>query len=222
MVKSVIEEYPNTDISINIVWAAMLGSDDQSAARGSSRLFTDPRVRQFWDPNRRTGIAYAGKVFPNMVKDMASSIPDDEPMLQGLKDRRDTPSEKMPLWDVAFFYDKGTVWKNDPPTPKDWAKQVLFYAGGSDGNTGKFWRGDFAKAPFDTDWFVELSKGMERLTGKKPTRAGRANAQEGDKVSTRGKEGPNVVSLEGSLDPVKDHFNANRGKHRFVTLLSPT
>lgn len=89
-------------------------------------------------------------------------------------------------------------------------------------NTGKFWRGDFAKPPFDPDWFVELSKGMERLTGKKPTRVDHMNDRKGDIVATREKRRSTVVSLADSINPVKDHFNANKGKHRFVALLSPT
>ncbi len=31
-----------------------------------------------------------------------------------------------------------------------------------------------------------------------------------------------VVSLADSLQPLREHFNSNRGKLRFVALLSPT
>jgi len=31
-----------------------------------------------------------------------------------------------------------------------------------------------------------------------------------------------VVSLGGSLQPLKDHFNRNKSKRRFLALLSPT
>ncbi len=31
-----------------------------------------------------------------------------------------------------------------------------------------------------------------------------------------------VTSLSDSLDPLRDHFNANKDRHRFVALLSPT
>jgi len=31
-----------------------------------------------------------------------------------------------------------------------------------------------------------------------------------------------VVSLGGSLQPLKDHFNSNKSKRRFLALLSPT
>jgi len=35
-------------------------------------------------------------------------------------------------------------------------------------------------------------------------------------------ESAKVVSLGGSLRPLKDHFNSNKGKRRFLALLSPT
>jgi len=35
-------------------------------------------------------------------------------------------------------------------------------------------------------------------------------------------EGAQPVSLADSLQPLKDHFNANSGTLRFVALLSPT
>jgi hypothetical protein len=35
-------------------------------------------------------------------------------------------------------------------------------------------------------------------------------------------ESVEVVPLGGSLQPLKDHFNSNKGKHRFLALLSPT
>ncbi len=35
-------------------------------------------------------------------------------------------------------------------------------------------------------------------------------------------ESVDVISLGGSLQPLKDHFNANSNKPRFLALLSPT
>ena len=35
-------------------------------------------------------------------------------------------------------------------------------------------------------------------------------------------ESVEVVPLGGSLQPLKDHFNSNKGKRRFLALLSPT
>ncbi len=35
-------------------------------------------------------------------------------------------------------------------------------------------------------------------------------------------ESVEIVPLGGSLQPLKDHFNSNKGKRRFLALLSPT
>jgi len=35
-------------------------------------------------------------------------------------------------------------------------------------------------------------------------------------------ESAEVVSLSGSLQPLKDHFNSSKSKRRFLALLSPT
>ena len=31
-----------------------------------------------------------------------------------------------------------------------------------------------------------------------------------------------VITMTESLDPLRDHFNANKNKHRFIAVLSPT
>ncbi len=35
-------------------------------------------------------------------------------------------------------------------------------------------------------------------------------------------ESTEIVSLSGSLQPLKDHFNRSKSKRRFLALLSPT
>ena len=47
-----------------------------------------------------------------------------------------------------------------------------------------------------------------------PAKAGR--------VQTKRESPVEVVSLAESLEPLRKHFNANKDKHRFVALLSPT
>ena len=41
-------------------------------------------------------------------------------------------------------------------------------------------------------------------------------------VKVKGGAVANLTSLSDSLDPLRDHFNANKDRHRFVALLSPT
>lgn len=64
VVKSAINDYPNADISVMIVWIPMLSSDNEAAAREASGMLDDARVLQFWDANRRSGISYSSDVFP--------------------------------------------------------------------------------------------------------------------------------------------------------------
>lgn len=215
----------------------MLGSDDLSAAKQSSRLFNDPRVHQYWDPELRSGKSYSRDVFPTIFKDMHSSLPDDAPFKDRLKDRVDMPAERMPTWDAAFFYSAGAKWTAKPPQPKTWIKQFMFYGEDEeDGLTGQFWKDDYKNPPFDTDWFVELSKGMKKMTGKNPTKP-KKSASHNPSGTTKplqkcgtvpaipkGTASTNVTvtSLADSLDPLKDYFNANKNRHRFIALLSPT
>ncbi len=181
----------------------MLPSDDKDAADKIGATISDPRVRQYWDPNRLCGITYAKHVFPNGLREMVSSLPADDGLRDYLKPRLDAPPEKAPMWDVAFFYAAGARWADKPPKPDRWAKQVMFYGQQKDGPTGRFWRNDFTKPPFDSDWHAELA----RWTGS--SAAVRRAAVE-------------VTSLAESLDPLQRRFNKDKGKDRFVALLSPT
>jgi hypothetical protein len=38
----------------------------------------------------------------------------------------------------------------------------------------------------------------------------------------RSMEARDIVSLRESLQPLKDHFNANKGRIRFLAVVSPT
>ncbi len=137
VLESVVKAYPNADVSVQVVWVPTLASDNEAAARKISSMFDDPRVHQYWDPNRRTGVAYT--------------------LRERLAVRAESPPEKAPLWDVAFFYPKGLEWKDKPPRPEAWVKQVIYY-------------GDLAKPPNETDWAVKLAVGMKKLTGRGPAR----------------------------------------------------
>lgn len=219
-----IAEYPTADFSVSIVWAAMLGSDDEAAAIKSRKFFDDPRVKQFWDPNLLTGVAYARDVFPTIFKDMAGSLPDEFPMKERLKSLTGTPSTSMPQWDIALFYDKGAKWNAKAPQPKTWVKQLMFFGeNDEDGMTGQFYKDSYAKPPFYGDWFKELSMGMMRTTGLAPTHERKAEAASTSQEPkpTSAKE-VRLTSLADSVAPLQDHFNAKKDKYRFVALLSPT
>lgn len=45
---------------------------------------------------------------------------------------------------------------------------------------------------------------------------------EGKPKAKSNRGGGVITSLAGSLDPLRDHFNANKARPRFIALLSPT
>lgn len=193
MLKSALQEYPDTDITVHIVWVPMLGSDNHEAALEISAMFDDPRVHQYWDSGRLSGIAYAKDVYPTYIKDMRAtlktSLPTDHWWHQSSRLRDDVRPEQAPLWDVAFFYNQGTQWRGRVPRPTAMTKQIFFYRQEADGPTGMFFN-DYSQPPIDGDWFTEVSKGMKGLTGKGPTvLAGQAS----DKTPTSTENAPGCL-----------------------------
>ena len=94
---SVLEAYPEAELPVTIVWIDMLPTDNEAAAKRSSRIFEDPRVKQFHDPDRKAGRAIA----------------------------RDLLYEDGgPAWDIYLFYDKDAEWTDRPPEPVDWMHQL--------------------------------------------------------------------------------------------------
>lgn len=85
----------------------MLPSDSEASARGAATIFSNQRVRQFYDPNQYSGkaiaesIGWSGKV----------------------------------AWDIYLFYLKDSEWVESPPIPakwmhrlrEDWADPEHFY-----------------------------------------------------------------------------------------------
>lgn len=96
MQKSIIEKFPKMETSICIVWLNMLQGDSESSTKESARIFSDHRVRQFYDPNQHAGKAIAESV--------------------GWKGRV--------AWDIYLFYPVGREWAKRPPNPSVWMHQL--------------------------------------------------------------------------------------------------
>ncbi len=112
---SVLDAYPDADIQVSVVWIDMLPSDNEGAALQSSAIFgdpPDPRLKQFHDPNKRTGRAFA----------------------------RDLLYEGGGVaWDIYLYYDKLAVWNDTLPEPVEWYHQL---GGGRRADPAKFRPGE--------------------------------------------------------------------------------
>lgn len=114
VLKSVLNDFPNADIGVSVVWIQMPGFRDNETTAGEIALtLSDPRVRHFYDP-RQTHLA--GKAFA-------------KGRIRG----------NGPAWDIYFFYGKGEVWRDDPPAPAEWMHQL---GGGRRADPDHFHSGD--------------------------------------------------------------------------------
>lgn len=98
--KSVLKDFPGTDISVSIVWIQMPGFDDnEKTARQIAGTIIDSRVRHFYDP---IATHRAGKAFAKGI------------IAEG----------RGPAWDIYFLYDQGAEWEGGPPRPAEWMHQL--------------------------------------------------------------------------------------------------
>jgi hypothetical protein len=74
----------------------MLEGDDAAAAETASEVFDDPRVTQFWDPQRLAGRAAAASL----------------------------GRDGLVAWDVYMLFDAGPTWDDALPAPERWAHQL--------------------------------------------------------------------------------------------------
>ena len=173
MLEAAVRAYPEEDLGVHVVWAPMLPSDNEESAGKISKMFDDPRVKQYWDGERLLGTGYSADVFPTYLVDMeeglGAALPADHWWREQERDWKNVKPEQAPLWDVAFTYDKGTTWGETPPAPRGMVKQVFFYGEQPDGATGMFFT-DFKKPPADGDWIKEVASAMTNLIGQAPTK----------------------------------------------------
>jgi hypothetical protein len=93
-----LEEFPETQLNILIVWIKMYEIDSFDVVGEAARLFKDdPRVAQFYDPEKISGLEVA----------------------EGFGAE---PGEVA--WDIYLFYDSQAEWLENLPQPKDWLHQL--------------------------------------------------------------------------------------------------
>lgn len=95
--RSILQDFPDVDIAVSIVWIDMLPTDNAAAAEQIAATIRDQRVGHFHDPRSNR---LAGKAFAN-----------------GLV-------RTGPAWDIYLFYEKGAQWADAPPRPIEWWHQL--------------------------------------------------------------------------------------------------
>jgi hypothetical protein len=108
-----LEENPNPNLNILIVWIKMYEVDSIATVREASNLFSsDPRVTQFYDPAQLCG----------------------QEVAEGLGAKSGEVA-----WDVYLFYDQQAEWIEQLPQPIDWVHQL---GGSSWAEPGRLFQGD--------------------------------------------------------------------------------
>lgn len=158
--QSILEAFPDTDVSVHVVWLPMLGSDNEAAAKRSSRMYQDSRVHQYYDPDRSAGWAYTNDVFPDMSEKMQAALPADHVLRT-----EGGPPGKGAAWDIYMLYEPGIEWTDAVPEPTSWVMQTI------PGYT-LIWKNDFGKPPFRSELVDEIRVLMqEALSGEPSLRA---------------------------------------------------
>ena len=93
---SIINKFPNADISISIVWIKKLPGDSEQTAQKAAAMFKDHRVAHFYDSKKGSGKAIANRLgWTGQV-----------------------------AWDIYLFYEAGVEWVNTAPQPAYWMHQL--------------------------------------------------------------------------------------------------
>lgn len=159
-----MEAYPKETMAIYVIWVPMIPSDNEAAARGASTMYADARLRQFYDPDRMTGIAFSGEVKPEQYKAMLDPMPAEHPLKQHMTEWLAKSPAERPVWDVVYTFPPGVRWTASLPKASFWTKQVGFFGDQpGDDPSGLFFRQDSKEPPVESDWFVELRGAMMKL-----------------------------------------------------------
>ncbi len=87
MQQEILEENPNSDVRVYVVWFNMLAGDSRSG--WDECVMSDPRATHLWDEKR-----LASRVFPGEVEGAAP-----------------------PVWDAYLLYGPEAIWGDASPHP---------------------------------------------------------------------------------------------------------
>ncbi|HEX6850271.1 MAG TPA: hypothetical protein VF139_02605 [Candidatus Polarisedimenticolaceae bacterium] len=96
-----IADRPDADLRVLVVWLPVLDSDLGPPEESARRPLRDPRVTEFWDPDRH--------VSPRMI-DRAMRL------VRAKGEEPDFDADVI-AWDVAMYFPAGAAWEDPFPTP---------------------------------------------------------------------------------------------------------
>ena len=103
---ALLAEFPGAQIQVQLVWEPVLKTDIAAPLTGTLGRIDDPRVVQYWDPQRV------------ISADLVRAV-DENPSRFGFE-------EALPdgyvAWDAVVVFDGAARWERDVPTP-------LYYGG---------------------------------------------------------------------------------------------
>jgi len=85
--KEILEEHPDSDLRVYVVWFNMLSGDSRSG--WDECVMSDPRATHLWDQKRLASRAFAGEV----------------------------EGAAPPVWDAYLLYGPEAAWGDEPPRP---------------------------------------------------------------------------------------------------------
>ena len=99
MRKEILDRNPDLDIAVLAVWVPVLGTDDAASAQRNVAILDDPHVRQFYDPDARTGRWFRDNVIAGDAHLSGRPL-----YARGI------------TWDTFLLYGPDTAW-TDAPAP---------------------------------------------------------------------------------------------------------
>lgn len=102
--QEVLEQHPDVPLRAFVVWEPVLRTDLTAPATKKLSIVADPRVAQFWDPDR---------VLSTELVQNALARPERYPL------PRDVPPVTVDTiaWDVLLLFPPGATWSDGPPGP---------------------------------------------------------------------------------------------------------
>ncbi len=123
MQQALIEDKPEADLSLSVVWTRIFPDDDATAVAKATAIVHGPGVRHYFDPVRRIGEALASTIDMPTVEELCKKMGRDTETMEGVFE----PSYvngKAAVFDSCLFFQAGVDWKDKPPAPTEWVTQL--------------------------------------------------------------------------------------------------